>query len=95
MDRYTPLPMSENMPSATRKLRPSCLRALCAVVAAVVPLGACQSSVAFYEKAAFADPVMDMSEQPMETHWYAKLYFSLEGSIGGIGTTGGGGCGCY
>jgi hypothetical protein len=38
---------------------------------------------------------MDMSEEPMETHWYAKIYFSLEGSIGGIGTSGGGGCGCY
>jgi hypothetical protein len=56
---------------------------------------ACQSDVAFFEKAAFADPVMDMAEQPLETHWYAKLYFSLEGSIGGIGTSGGGGCGCY
>jgi hypothetical protein len=51
--------------------------------------------VAFYEKAAFADPAMDMSEEPLETHWYAKIYFSLEGSIGGIGTSGGGGCGCY
>ena len=83
------------MPSPCRGIRPSSLRALLAVSAAVVPLGACQSGVAFYEKAAFAEPVMDMSEQPMETHWYAKLYFSLEGSIGGIGTTGGGGCGCY
>ena len=83
------------MPSASRGLRPSRLRGFVAVAAAVVPLGACQSGVAFYEKAAFAEPVMDMSEQPMETHWYAKLYFSLEGSIGGIGTTGGGGCGCY
>jgi hypothetical protein len=58
-------------------------------------LGGCRTEVAFYEKAAFADPVMDMSEEPLETHWYAKLYFSLEGSIGGVGTGGGGGCGCY
>jgi hypothetical protein len=36
-----------------------------------------------------------MNEEPIETHWYSKLYFSLEGSIGGIGTSGGGGCGCY
>ena len=58
-------------------------------------LGACRSNVPFYEKSAFSDAVMDMAEEPMETHWYAKLYFSLEGSIGGIGTSGGGGCGCY
>jgi hypothetical protein len=64
------------------------------MVGAAFPLASC-SSVPFYEKAAFADPVMDMSEQPMEVHWYAKIYFSLEGSIGGIGTSGGGGCGCY
>jgi hypothetical protein len=57
--------------------------------------GACRSPVPFYEKAAFADPVMNMADDPVETHWYAKLYFSLEGSIGGIGTSGGGGCGCY
>ena len=70
------------------------LRGLLAVIA-LLGLGACQSTVLFYEKAAFADPVMDMAEEPMETHWYAKLYYSLEGSIGGIGTGGGGGCGCY
>lgn len=68
------------------------------LLAATALLGlssACRSSVAFYEKSAFSDPAMDMAEEPMETHWYAKLYFSLEGSIGGIGTSGGGGCGCY
>ncbi len=73
---------------------PGSLRLLVAALALGF-LGACRSSVQFYEKAAFADPVMDMAEEPMETHWYAKLYFSLEGSIGGIGTSGGGGCGCY
>lgn len=70
------------------------LRGLLAV-GVLFGLGACRSEVPFYEKAAFADPVMDMADEPMETHWYAKLYYSLEGSIGGIGTSGGGGCGCY
>ncbi len=55
----------------------------------------CASEVAFYEKAAFADPVMDLADEPLETHWYAKVIFSMEGSIGGIGNGGGGGCGCY
>ena len=70
-------------------------RSLLTVPVIAVALCACRSDLQFYEKAAFADPVMDMAEQPLETHWYAKLYFSLEGSIGGIGTSGGGGCGCY
>ncbi len=70
-------------------------RSLLAALLIAGSLGACRSNVQFYEKAALADPVMDMAEQPLETHWYAKLYFSLEGSIGGIGTSGGGGCGCY
>jgi len=61
----------------------------------LLSLGACASTVPFYEKSAFSDPVMDMADQPLETHWYAKVYFSVEGSIGGIGTSGGGGCGCY
>ena len=57
--------------------------------------GGCASDVAFYEKEAFADPVMNLAEDPAETHWYAKVIFSMEGSIGGIGGGGGGGCGCY
>ena len=36
-----------------------------------------------------------MAEELLETRWYAKLHFSLEGSLGGIGTSDGGGCGCY
>ena len=83
------------MPSATRGLLPSRRLPRFVAVLALLPLGACRSNVPFYEKAAFSDPVMNMEEEPMETHWYAKLYFSLEGSIGGIGTSGGGGCGCY
>ncbi len=56
---------------------------------------ACRTPVQFYEKSAFADPVMNMADHPMEIHWYSKVHFSVEGSIGGIGTSGGGGCGCY
>lgn len=82
------------MPEPSR--RPPSRAPWAAFALVATALGACRSSdVAFYEKAAFADPVMDMAEEPLETHWYAKLYFSLEGSIGGIGTGGGGGCGCY
>ena len=51
--------------------------------------------VAFYEKRALADPVMDLDDGPAEAHFYQKAYYSREGSAGGIGTGAGGGCGCY
>ena len=70
------------------------LRFLLALSLIVASSGACRAPVQFYEKAAFADPVMNMAGEPRETHWYAKVYYSTEGSIGGIGTGGGGGCGC-
>jgi len=51
--------------------------------------------VAFYEKQALADPVMSMDDGAAEAHFYGKVYYSREGSAGGIGTGAGGGCGCY
>lgn len=49
----------------------------------------------FYEKQHYGRVVMDMNEGAAETHFYQKVYYSMEGSAGGIGTTAGGGCGCY
>ena len=79
----------------TKMSMPSRFGRLLLALAALLPVTGCASEVAFYEKAAFSDPVMDMAEDPLEAHWYAKVMFSMEGSIGGIGTGGGGGCGCY
>jgi hypothetical protein len=63
----------------------------------VLPLGlaGCLSEVPFYERRAFADPVMDLGSDPAQVHFLAKTLYSTEGSIGGVGTSGGGGCGCY
>jgi hypothetical protein len=58
-------------------------------------LAASCRSVEFYEKQAFSDPAMAFDESAAETHFYQKTYYSMEGSAGGIGTTAGGGCGCY
>ncbi|QDU68575.1 DUF4266 domain-containing protein [Engelhardtia mirabilis] len=59
----------------------------------------CTSEVPFYQRQAFADPVMGTYAYPgassAESHFAAKVIYSNEGSIGGIGTSGGGGCGCY
>ena len=56
--------------------------------------GAC-NTVEFYEKAALADPTMQFTESPAQLHWQQKVQFSDEGAAGGIGTSAGGGCGCY
>lgn len=57
-------------------------------------LSAC-NTVEYYDKRAFADPVMEFEDGATETHWFQKTYYSIEGSAGGIGTSAGGGCGCY
>ena len=38
---------------------------------------------------------MNLSEGRSETNIYQKTYYSREGSVGGIGSIAGGGCGCY
>lgn len=58
-------------------------------------LGGCRTEVPFYEREAFADAVMAFESDPAVVHFQAKTIYSMEGSIGGVGTSGGGGCGCY
>ncbi len=53
------------------------------------------NTVEFYEKEAFSDPAMDLAEDPAGIHFEQKVRYSSEGAIGGIGTSAGGGCGCY
>jgi len=52
-------------------------------------------NTAFYERERLGDSVMTMDDGGMEAHFYQKVVYSMEGSAGGIGTTAGGGCGCY
>ncbi len=52
-------------------------------------------SVAVYERVRLQDPLMKYEESAAETHFYQKVYYSREGSVGGIGSSAGGGCGCY
>lgn len=51
--------------------------------------------VAFYEKERLSNPIMSLDPGPTHVHFYQKVYYSIEGSVGGIGTNAGGGCGCY
>ena len=55
---------------------------------------ACQT-VEFYEKGTLNEAVMKFDDSPTETHFVQKTAYSREGSVGGIGTGAGGGCGCY
>lgn len=68
-------------------------------VTALVLLAACAAggckTVDFYEKGAFADPAMEFAESSAQQHWQQKVQYSDEGAAGGIGTSAGGGCGCY
>ena len=53
------------------------------------------NTVEFYEQRAFTDPAMELDKGRAHTHFLQKTLYSTEGSAGGIGTTAGGGCGCY
>ena len=66
----------------------------CLVVWLAAATSSC-ATVEFYERAALQDPTMAFSAHPAETHFHQKAFYSQEGSAGGIGTTAGGGCGCY
>lgn len=60
----------------------------------MLSLSACKT-VEFYEKERINDPAMKFDDSPTATHFLQKTTYSREGSVGGIGTGAGGGCGCY
>lgn len=58
-------------------------------------VGAGCNTVEYYELREFTDPTLTRQDDATLTHWYQKVYYSIEGAAGGIGTSAGGGCGCY
>lgn len=42
-----------------------------------------------------ADPMMSLTDDPLETYRKQKLYNTREGAAGGDGAAAGGGCGCH
>jgi hypothetical protein len=42
-----------------------------------------------------ADPMMSLTDDPLETYRKQKLYMTREGAAGGDGAAAGGGCGCH
>lgn len=46
-------------------------------------------------RARLADPMMSVTDDPLETYRKQKLYNTREGAAGGDGAAAGGGCGCH
>lgn len=65
-----------------------------AAVLIALSLGAC-NTVEFYEKGALSSPVMGFDLDPGRTAFHQKIHYATEGAAGGLGTSAGGGCGCY
>jgi Domain of unknown function (DUF4266) len=45
-------------------------------------------------RARLADPMMTVTDEPLDAYRRQKLYDSREGAAGGDGASAGGGCGC-
>jgi hypothetical protein len=62
-------------------------------VALVASLGAC-ATVPQNRRSRLADPMMSLTDEPLDAARKAKLYDVREGAAGGDGAAAGGGCGC-
>ncbi len=85
------------MRATTPSLQPSPLRrtAFAILTVPILLLGGACNTVEFHQKGALADPTMQFTESAAQLHWQGKIQYSDEGAAGGIGTSAGGGCGCY
>jgi hypothetical protein len=68
------------------------LRALIAIVLAA-STAAC-ATIPQNRRARLADPMMGLTDEPLDAYRRQKLYDTREGAAGGDGTASGGGCGC-
>jgi hypothetical protein len=68
------------------------LRALIAILLAAWASGC--AAVPQNRRARLADPMMSVTDEPLDAYRRQKLYDTREGAAGGDGTAAGGGCGC-
>jgi hypothetical protein len=52
------------------------------------------ASVPQNRRARLADPMMSLTDEPLDAYRRQKLYDTREGAAGGDGAAAGGGCGC-
>ena len=66
------------------------------ILVLVVGLGSMScATVPHYRRSRLADPMMSLTDDPLETYRKQKLYNSREGAAGGDGSAAGGGCACH
>ena len=75
-----------------RAARSTLLRVIVLVVGLVSTSCA---AVPHYRRSRLADPMMSLTDDPLETYRKQKLYNSREGAAGGDGSAAGGGCACH
>jgi hypothetical protein len=63
------------------------------LVIAIAALTGC-AAVPQNRRALLADPMMTLTDEPLDAHRRQKLYDTREGAAGGDGAASGGGCGC-
>lgn len=68
------------------------MRALIAILLAASASGC--AAVPQNRRARLADPMMSVTDEPLDAYRRQKLYDTREGAAGGDGTAAGGGCGC-
>ncbi len=64
-----------------------------ALALAAIALAGC-ATVPQNRRARLADPMMSLTDEPLDAARRQKLYDTREGAAGGDGATAGGGCGC-
>ena len=64
-----------------------------AVLTLAASLSAC-ATVPQNRRSHLADPMMSLTDEPLDAARRAKLYDTREGAAGGDGAAAGGGCGC-
>jgi hypothetical protein len=67
-------------------------RALAVCIAAALVAGC--ATVPQNRRSHLADPMMNLSEEPLDAARRQKMYDTREGAAGGDGANAGGGCGC-
>ena len=89
------MPPSDRRASTSARGRRLARPARVLFLLAIAALAASCRQLEYYEKESFTRWTMQLSERASEQHFHQKVYYSVEGSAGGIGTKAGGGCGCY
>jgi hypothetical protein len=69
------------------------LRSALSAVLALLAFASC-ATVPQNRRGKLADPMMSVTDEPLDAARRQKLYDTREGAAGGDGATAGGGCGC-